>query len=339
MIEATRKGGLFQSHFIPPSGDRSLSSMGSMVMVMGPMVMGSMVVVMVLGSPQPQGSPGSETSSSQSSSSSGSSDQSSLWTTSESRSLSSDESSPDSAPPSPQRPTPKYSYSGLLGFYRDEGWPDEEADDGELRPKLLKDLVGDIADPLYMGTWHRPLAADPNVVQVKHVPTATDGVYPPRGVFSVQVPPSLRHISLDNGEGAYWCIQWLGEELGCKIIPGYYVPRFLQCDYESLLKVYGRCTHMGTPPICLQSAPLDYPNEEIPLNPFIFHLVDPYTSVSQPTNLSGLVLDTEPVTYPVILPNTLRGALFDRWPLAEPVVHNWNRMYRWTSRQKRARLE
>ena len=313
--------------------------MGSMVM--GSMVMGSMVMVMVMGSPHPQGSPDSESSSSQSSSSSGSSAQSSPWSSSEPRSLSSSESSPDSAPPSPPRNTPKYSYSGPtpIGFYIDE-WYGEETDGGKLKLRPLKDLEGNIADPLYMGAWHRPLpAVDPDVVQVEHVPTANDGVYPPRGVFTVQVPRNLRHISLENGDGAAWCFQWQGPELGYKIIPGYYIPRFLQGDYESLRMVNGRCLHMGTPPICLQSAPWWVPDERIHWDPFIFNIVDPYTSASQPTNLSGLVTDTEPVTFPVILPNTLRGALYDRWPLAKPVTRGWYRMYRWTSRQKRARLE
>ena len=312
MIEGTRKGWALSVSYHPSYWQLCLFMMGSS---------------------HPWGSPDSDSESeSESSPSSGASTHSSLWTTSESRSLTS-ESSSDSASPSPQRTTPRCSYSGLLGFYRDE-WSDE------LRLRLLKDLEGNIADPLYMGAWHRPLAADPDVVQVEHVPTATDGVYPPRGVFTVKVPRNLAYIS-QFGIQAAWCIQWKGPELGYTMIPGFYVPRFLQCDYESLHRMFGqgRCIHMGTPPICLQSPPWDVSDEEIHLDPFIVNIQHPYTSVSQPTNVSQLVPNAESVTHPVILPNTPRGALHDRWPLAKPLTRGWTRFYRWASRRKRARLE
>ena len=316
MIEATRKGWALSVSYHPSYWQLCLFMMGSS---------------------HPWGRPESDSESeSESSPSSGASTHSSLWTTSESRSLTS-ESSSDSASASPQRTIPRcYSgltFSGLYGFY----WDNES---NEFRLRRRKDLVGNRASPLYRGAWHSPLADDPDVVQVAHVPTAGDGVYPPRGVFSVQVPGYLAYVT-QFGIQAAWCIQWKGPELGYTMIPGFYPPRFLQCDYESLHRMFGqgRCVHMGTPPICLQSPPWDVPDEEIHLDPFIVNIQHPYTSVSQPTNVSQLVPNAESVTHPVILPNTPRGALHDRWPLAKPLTRGWTRFYRWASRRKRARLE
>ena len=189
---------------------------------------------------------------------------------------------------------------------------------------------GHISSPHLRTAWTITESGEPATDEyLPYTPPTTAGVYPPRGLYTLQIPDCLSPISR-GGNGAAWCFQYLGPELGIKILPGYYTPGFLQLDYPSLRPTYGRCIHMGTPPICVQTAPLnplDWPTENIPIEPFSVHIVSP----SQPTNMSKLVTNAEPSTYPVILPNTKRGALHDRW-------QGWQRNYGWTFIQKRARL-
>ena len=316
-----------------------------------------------MGSPCPQGTP-SPQSSPQSSHSSRFSTLSSLSSSqsrSQSSSQSSIESSPASAPSSPQRAAHVYSYSAplVLGFYRDEASDNEtdgagpgpssldptrqtrQTDRPQLRPRPISQLVasghsqfepGYISEPQLRTSWTITESGEPAITDeyLPYTPPTTDGVYPTRGPYTLQIPESLSHISLP-GNGAAWCYQYQGPELGIRILPGYYTAAYLQLDYPYQLRpTKGRCIHLGTPPICMQTAPLnpvEWPTGDIPMEPFYVHIVSP----SRPTNMSRLVTNAGPFIPPVIPPNTKRGAICDRWK-------GWRRNYGWTFLQKRARL-